>query len=72
MLQAQADVASAKAALDMAAINLGYTRVTAPISGRIGQSSITPGALLSANQASPLATIQQLGSHLCRRNAVQR
>ncbi|RTZ47958.1 efflux RND transporter periplasmic adaptor subunit [Candidimonas sp. SYP-B2681] len=60
MLQAQADVASAKAALDMAAINLGYTRVTAPISGRIGQSSITPGALLSANQTSPLATIQQL------------
>ncbi len=60
LLQAQADVASAKAALEMAAINLGYTRVTAPISGRIGQSSITPGALLSASQASPLATIQQL------------
>ncbi len=60
LLQAQADVASAKAALEMAAINLGYTRVTAPISGRIGQSSITPGALLSANQAAPLATIQQL------------
>ena len=60
LLQAQADVASAKAALEMAAINLGYTRVTAPISGRIGQSSITPGALLSAGQANPLATIQQL------------
>lgn len=60
LLQAQADVASAKAALEMAAINLGYTRVTAPISGRIGQSSITPGALLSANQATALATIQQL------------
>ncbi len=60
LLQAQADVASAKAALEMAAINLGYTRVTAPISGRIGQSSITPGALLAANQANPLATIQQL------------
>lgn len=60
MLQAQADVASAQAALEMAAINLGYTRVTAPISGRIGHSSVTPGALLAANQPTPLATIQQL------------
>lgn len=58
--QAIADVASARAAVDVAAIDLGYTKVTAPISGRIGQSSITPGALLSANQAAPLATIQQL------------
>ncbi|HWL29057.1 MAG TPA: efflux RND transporter periplasmic adaptor subunit, partial [Burkholderiaceae bacterium] len=60
LLQAQADVASAKAALDMAAINLGYTKVVAPISGRIGQSSITAGALVSASQPDPLATIQQL------------
>jgi membrane fusion protein (multidrug efflux system) len=60
LLQAQADVASAKAALDMAAINLGYTQVVAPISGRIGQSGITPGALVSASQPEPLATIQQL------------
>lgn len=60
LLQAQADVASARAALDMAAINLGYTQVAAPISGRIGQSSVTPGALLSANQSDALATIQQL------------
>ncbi len=60
LLQAQADVASARAALDMAAINLGYTDIKAPISGRIGQSAITPGALLSANQAAPLARIQQL------------
>ncbi len=60
LLQAQADVASARAALDMAAINLGYTRVTAPISGRIGQSSITPGALVSASQSDALAKIQQL------------
>ncbi|NYT57752.1 efflux RND transporter periplasmic adaptor subunit [Alcaligenaceae bacterium] len=58
--QAQADVASARAALDMAAINLGYTAIKAPISGRIGQSAITPGALLSASQAAPLAKIQQL------------
>ncbi len=58
--QATADVASARAAVDVAAIDLGYTKVTAPISGRIGQSSITPGALLSASQAASLATIQQL------------
>ena len=55
--QAQAEVASARAALDMARINLEYTRIKAPISGRIGQSSITPGALLSANQANALTTI---------------
>ncbi|WP_442597953.1 efflux RND transporter periplasmic adaptor subunit [Parapusillimonas sp. JC17] len=60
LLRAQADVAAAKAALDMEAINLAYTRVEAPISGRIGQSSVTPGALLSANQPDPLAVIQQL------------
>jgi membrane fusion protein (multidrug efflux system) len=60
LLQAQAHVASAKAALDMAAINLGYTQVVAPISGRIGQSGITAGALVSASQPEPLATIQQL------------
>ena len=60
LLQAQAEVAAARAALDMARINLDYTRIKAPISGRIGQSSITPGALLSANQATPLATIQKL------------
>ncbi|QAA93431.1 efflux RND transporter periplasmic adaptor subunit [Pollutimonas thiosulfatoxidans] len=58
--QARADVASAQAALDMAQINLGYTEVVAPISGRVGRSSVTPGALLSADQAKPLATIQQL------------
>lgn len=60
LLRAQADVAAAKAALDMEAINLAYTRVEAPISGRIGQSSVTPGALLSASQPDPLAVIQQL------------
>jgi membrane fusion protein (multidrug efflux system) len=60
LLRAKADAAAAKAALDREAINLAYTRVEAPISGRIGQSSVTPGALLSANQSSALATIQQL------------
>ncbi len=60
--QAEADVASAKAALDTARINLAYTRVTAPISGRIGKSTVTTGALVTANQPAALATIQQLSS----------
>lgn len=60
--QAEADVASAKAAVDTARINLAYTRVTAPISGRIGKSTVTDGALVTANQMAALATIQQLGS----------
>lgn len=58
--QAEADVAGNKAALDTANINLAYTRITAPISGRIGISTVTPGALLTANQALALTTIQQL------------
>lgn len=58
--QAQAEVVSAKAALDTAHINLGYTRVTAPIAGRIGKSTVTPGALVTASQATVLATIQQI------------
>lgn len=58
--QAEADVASAKAALATARISLGYTTVTAPIGGRIGRSALTPGALVTANQATALATIQQL------------
>jgi membrane fusion protein (multidrug efflux system) len=60
--QAEADVASAKAAVETARINLAYTRVTAPISGRIGKSTVTDGALVTASQTAPLATIQQLGS----------
>jgi membrane fusion protein (multidrug efflux system) len=58
--QAEADVTAARAAVQTADINLGYTRITAPISGRIGKSSVTAGALLTANQATALATIQQL------------
>jgi membrane fusion protein, multidrug efflux system len=58
--QAAADVASAKAALETARINLAYTRVFAPISGRTGRSSVTEGALVSANQTNALAVIQQL------------
>ena len=58
--QAQAEVAAAKAALDTATINLDYTRVTAPVSGRIGRSTVTPGALVTQNQPTALATVQQL------------
>jgi membrane fusion protein (multidrug efflux system) len=58
--QAEADVEAAKAALESARINLAYTRVTAPIAGRIGRSSVTNGALVTASQPTALATIQQL------------
>ncbi|WP_415923044.1 efflux RND transporter periplasmic adaptor subunit [Steroidobacter sp.] len=60
LLQANAEVASAKAALTSARIDLAYTRVSSPISGRIGKSSVTAGALVTANQSSALATVQQL------------
>lgn len=58
--QAEADIDAAKAAMETARINLAYTRVTAPIAGKIGRSTVTPGALVTANQAAALATIQQL------------
>ena len=58
--QAIADVAAAKAALNSAGINLNYTKITAPISGVIGRSLITEGALVTAQQSSALAKIQQL------------
>jgi membrane fusion protein (multidrug efflux system) len=57
---AEADIAAAEAALAAARINLARTGVTAPISGRIGRSAVTTGALVTANQATALATIQQL------------
>ncbi|MEO5793700.1 MAG: efflux RND transporter periplasmic adaptor subunit [Rhodoferax sp.] len=59
-LQGEADVASAKAALQTAKINLDYTRIVAPIGGRIGRSSVTVGALVTANQTAALATVQKL------------
>jgi membrane fusion protein (multidrug efflux system) len=58
--QAEAAVEQARAALRTAEINLNYTRVPAPISGRIGRSLVTVGALVTANQAEPIATIQRL------------
>ncbi|WAC75391.1 efflux RND transporter periplasmic adaptor subunit [Roseateles sp. SL47] len=60
LLQAQADVNAARATLQTQRINLAYTRITAPISGRIGRSSVTPGALVTSNQATVMATVQQL------------
>ncbi|TVZ41871.1 membrane fusion protein (multidrug efflux system) [Alteromonadaceae bacterium 2753L.S.0a.02] len=59
-LQAKAEVAVAQAAVQTADIDLAYTKVLAPISGRIGKSNITEGALVTAGQASALATIHQL------------
>lgn len=58
--QVEADIAASKAALEVARINLAYTRVSSPINGRIGMSSVTQGALVTANQATALATVQQL------------
>jgi membrane fusion protein (multidrug efflux system) len=58
--QATANVAVQKAAVDAARINLNYTRVAAPIGGRIGKSSVTPGALVTANQPTALATVQRM------------
>ena len=57
---AEAAIQQGEAALETARINLGYTRVTAPISGRIGRSNVTDGALVAAYQALALASIQQM------------
>ena len=59
-LEAKASVAVAKAAINNAEINLAYTKVAAPISGQISKSSVTPGALVTANQGQALAKISQL------------
>ncbi|MDM0149063.1 MULTISPECIES: efflux RND transporter periplasmic adaptor subunit [unclassified Variovorax] len=59
-LQAEADVAVARAAEQTARINLGYTRINSPITGWVELSTVTPGALVTANQATALTTVQQL------------
>ena len=59
-LRAEADVVAAKAALDAAQVELDRTRISAPISGRIGRSQVTEGALVRVAQDAPLAVIQQL------------
>ena len=58
--QAQADVATARAAVRTADINLGYASVTSPISGRIGRALVTEGALVGQGEATPLAVVQQI------------
>lgn len=58
--QADADVQAARANVETARINLAYTKVTSPIDGRIGQSNVTEGALVTTEQANALATVQQL------------
>ena len=58
--QAEADVAYYRATAENAHVNLGYTRIVSPISGRIGRSSVTDGAIVTAYQPVALATIQQL------------
>jgi len=60
LTQSQADIQYWKAMVQTASINLAYTRVTAPISGRIGKSSMTEGAIVTAYQPLALTTIQQL------------
>jgi membrane fusion protein (multidrug efflux system) len=60
MKQAEADIQFWKATVENARINLGYTRLTAPISGRIGKSYVTEGALVTGHQPAALTTIQQM------------
>jgi len=60
LAQAEAEVAVARAAVERARVMLGYAKITSPISGRIGRSTVTPGALVTANQPQALATVQQL------------
>ena len=60
LAQAKADVESAKAAVETARINLNYTTITAPISGRVDKSTLTPGALVTASQTTVLTTIRTL------------
>ncbi|MBE0532201.1 MAG: efflux RND transporter periplasmic adaptor subunit [Rhodospirillales bacterium] len=59
LAQAKADVAAAQASVETARINLAYTKITAPIAGRVGKSSLTQGALVTANQETALTTIRK-------------
>lgn len=58
--QAEADLAASKAARETAKLSLGYATVSSPISGRIGRAQVTEGALVGQNEATPLATVQQI------------
>ena len=57
---AEADLAAARAGLQQANVTVGYARLSSPISGRIGKSNVTQGALVTANQGEPLAVVTQL------------
>jgi membrane fusion protein (multidrug efflux system) len=57
---AEADIAAARAMVQRNQVNLRYARIASPITGRVGMSTVTPGALVTANQDAPLATVQQL------------
>jgi membrane fusion protein (multidrug efflux system) len=57
---AEADVAAARAMVERQRVNLRYAHITSPITGRIGMSTVTAGALVTANQEEPLATVQKL------------
>ncbi len=59
-LEAEADVGVAEARVASAAVKLGYARITSPIDGRVGKSTVTQGALVKADQDAPLTTVQQL------------
>jgi len=58
--QARAELAVAQAALENARLTLGFTRIVSPIAGRVETSTVTPGALVTANQATALTTVQQI------------
>jgi membrane fusion protein (multidrug efflux system) len=58
--QAEADVAAGQAQVESTGVTLGFARIVSPITGRIGKSAVTPGALVTANQAEPMARVQQL------------
>lgn len=60
LAQARADAEAAKAALQRSEVLLGYARIVSPISGNIGRSSVTQGALVTASQEQPLALVQRL------------
>jgi len=58
--QAEADVGVAEARVESTKVELNYARISSPIDGRIGKSTVTRGALVTADQQAPLATVQQL------------
>ena len=58
--KAEADVAAARAAVERRQLDIGFARIPSPITGRIGRSTVTAGALVTTNQSDPLVTVQQL------------